>query len=201
MTDQSQLEKLNMLRDVVDAYGADPARWQQAQREELEDFAMSDPMARAVMDEALALDRLLAVSDESSQRDVSFGLAQRIMQAADETPQDGGVLNEGQRNDATDARPQRETGGASIHQIAAFKSDTPKQRARTSWAAGVMVAASMAASLAFGVYLGGTTSVAAPIGQVIASLEPRLVGGTVGDSSGESEDVFDSEEPDEESVL
>jgi hypothetical protein len=46
-------------KTIVDAYGADPARWPAAERDSALQFMARDPRARAWLDEARALDDLL----------------------------------------------------------------------------------------------------------------------------------------------
>ena len=52
--------KLERFRTLVDAYGADPARWPARERGPAEALAAGNAEARALMDQAAALDRVLA---------------------------------------------------------------------------------------------------------------------------------------------
>ncbi|EGF91288.1 hypothetical protein ABI_27030 [Asticcacaulis biprosthecium C19] len=51
-------------RDILDAYGADPARWPDGEREDARAFAASNPEAAEWLAEARALDDMLRVVDE-----------------------------------------------------------------------------------------------------------------------------------------
>ncbi len=72
---------LDRFRDILDAYGAEPARWPEAERAAALSFAEADAAARAWLDEEVRFDRLL---DAAPAAVPSAALAARIAAAAPE---------------------------------------------------------------------------------------------------------------------
>ena len=56
---------------IVEAYGADPKRWPEAERAEAQAFALQ-PEAAAILAEARGIDALLDASDESAPVSLAF---------------------------------------------------------------------------------------------------------------------------------
>ena len=81
-TDAAALERLS---DILDAYGGDPDRWPDAEREPALDLLARSADARLLRDEALRLDAAL---DLLPAAEPSNGLEARILAAAQQTPQD-----------------------------------------------------------------------------------------------------------------
>jgi hypothetical protein len=75
-------------KELLDAYGADPARWPQSEREAALAFAKSSDEARRLLDEAAALDRLIDLADTAA---VTPALQARIL-AAFPQPRRAGVI-------------------------------------------------------------------------------------------------------------
>ena len=69
---------LERFKDLVAAYGADPARWPERERLAALDLLQRSADARSVMEEARAIDRLLDLSPTTS---VSSDLQTRILAA------------------------------------------------------------------------------------------------------------------------
>ncbi len=122
---------LARLEEVLDTYGSDRARWPAGERQALERVIAKDAQAARLLGEATALDRMLALAPAG---EASPALASRIVAAA---VADGS--REARVVPITAARPERRTkgGGFSI---------------RSSLMA--PAAALLAASFAFGIYLG-----------------------------------------------
>jgi hypothetical protein len=141
MTDAAT--ELRQLSRLLDAFGADPRRWPVAERTRFGALITASPEARRLFDEARALDAVLAESEAEAA--ASPDLLDRIMRAAAATPQvaqkpPGNVI----------ALPTRQPApGRSTEQA-------PGRSAITRRAA--QAATLLAASLAFGVYLGALAS-------------------------------------------
>lgn len=71
-------------RTLVDAYGADPARWPARERAAAEALLAGDEQAHAVLDEAAALDRILAGAPPVT---ASTGLRDVIRRMTQDMPQ------------------------------------------------------------------------------------------------------------------
>jgi hypothetical protein len=63
--------KLDEFRDRLDAHGADLSAWPEAQRAASERLLAGDPVARAALQEAQQLDRLIARSMQAASTDAS----------------------------------------------------------------------------------------------------------------------------------
>ncbi len=101
-TDVAGLERL---RDILDAYGGDPDRWPDAEREPALDLLARSADARLLRDEALRLDAAL---DLLPAAEPSSGLEGRILAAAQHTPQD--VARAASVASLDDARVRRAVG-------------------------------------------------------------------------------------------
>ena len=130
-------EKRETLARLLAAYGADRTRWPAASRDRFRDLIASDAEAQRLVREAEALDGLLQAADASPAA-VSADLVARVMQRAAEVPR---------------AKPMpREP--ADVVDIAARRAARRVPQSpgyRSEWRA----AAVLAASLAFGLYIGG----------------------------------------------
>ena len=69
---------LDRLKEIVGAYGADPARWPATERVAAQDLLERSAAARRLRDEAAALDRIL---DQAPQAASSALLAARILRS------------------------------------------------------------------------------------------------------------------------
>lgn len=76
--------ELERLRELIDAYGADPHRWPEGEREEAAVFAEGSPEAQRLQAEARRLDAVLAQAPDPA---LSPTLGTKILALAD-TPQD-----------------------------------------------------------------------------------------------------------------
>lgn len=76
---------LERLRDILDAYGGDPDRWPDAEREPALDLLARSADARRLREDALRLDAAL---DLLPAAEPSAGLEERLLAAARRTPQD-----------------------------------------------------------------------------------------------------------------
>lgn len=72
-------------QQLLDTYGSDRARWPAAMREHVEVTLASDPRTKAILKEAMALDRLLDQAPRVS-IDRERALAQRILAATKARP-------------------------------------------------------------------------------------------------------------------
>lgn len=120
---------IGRLEEVLAVYGANPARWPDGERASLRKLCANDPQARSLFEEASALDRLL---DAAPAGDASAALKARIVASA--------AAEARARVVPLDAYRKRHTGGAA-----------PLRRS------GFWPAAALAASFAFGIYLGTTS--------------------------------------------
>ncbi|MGD9868316.1 MAG: hypothetical protein AB7U38_10005 [Hyphomicrobiales bacterium] len=122
---------IGRLEHVLAVYGANSGRWPDAERASLRELCARDPQAKGLLDEASALDRLL---DAAPAGNASAALQARIVAAA--------AAESGARVVPIDSFRERRAagGGLSLRR------------------GGFWPAAALAASFAFGIYL-GTTSV------------------------------------------
>ena len=74
-------DEVAALAALLEAYGADPARWPQEKRRAAEQLVARDPRARALLGEAQALDRLLDAAPGAEAGRVA-ALSTRILAAA-----------------------------------------------------------------------------------------------------------------------
>ncbi len=95
---------LERLRDILDAYGGDPDRWPDAEREPALELLARSADARRLRDDARHLDAALDVLPAA---EPSAGLEERIVAAARRTPQDAGRTSNVAALD--DARARRDT--------------------------------------------------------------------------------------------
>lgn len=148
MTTGERQDGLQRLASVLEAYGADPARWPPGERTRLVALTAADAQAAKLVAEARALDRLLA-TPPARDRAAEANLLEAIVARAEATPQPKAETVHGAEvidlDDARDARRQ-----------------TPARQARMRPAAGTWRAAGLlAASLLVGLYL-GVSGIAAP---------------------------------------
>ncbi len=128
MQDKDTKKGLARLEEMLDTFGADPARWPVSERAALEALAGTQDQARRLIDEAQALERVM---DTAPVLKASHALKARIVAAA--------------ANDAVrEARvlPITASPGRSEHSLRV-------RRSALMWPA-----AALAASFAFGLYLG-----------------------------------------------
>jgi hypothetical protein len=103
MKDRSNNEfNLARFRTIVEAYGADRARWPDDERVAALSFAERSPEAKAILREAARLDRLL---DRARGVEPSDGLLRAISAIPDQHPQTA-APGAGPALDAADARPE-----------------------------------------------------------------------------------------------
>ncbi len=170
--------KLEKLEGVLDTFGSDMARWPAAEREALETLVRADKPARRLYDEAKALERLM---DTASAGTASAALSSHIVAAA---------LEDGAR-EATVIPLLSSSQGVQKHDRTWRASQTrPIRRAVSMWPA-----AALAASFAFGLYMGATDIGGAAVEDVLrvtitdssrsdASGAPWLEDSTSGDGGG-----------------
>jgi hypothetical protein len=87
-TGTNDTSELARLRDILDAWGGDPGRWPDAEREPALALLARSADARRLLDDALRLDAAL---DLLPAADPSPGLEDRIVAAARRAPQDASV--------------------------------------------------------------------------------------------------------------
>lgn len=133
MADRTTDERLARLAMVIDAYGANRRRWPAGMAEGNADLLSAEPAAQRMLDEAAALDRMLAAAD--ADRGPAAGQARLAALSARI------VVAAGQ-----DARPTAE-----IIRLADRGRAVPRPLKRADWRA----AALLAASLLSGLYIGG----------------------------------------------
>lgn len=132
MTAKKQMTKrenkgLKRLENILDTYGAMRSRWPESERESLEGLIERDVAAQRMLDEAAALDRVI---DMAPGMTASQDLKDRIMAAAmNDSEKEARVVPIGSRKRGT--------------------SDAGAGHVGTYWPA-----AALAASFAFGLYLG-----------------------------------------------
>lgn len=148
MTTSERQDGLQRLRTVLEAYGADPARWPAAERDALTALTAADPSAAQLVSQARALDRLLATP---SARDpaAEARLISAIVARAEATAQ----------TSRTAASPSDVVDLASARD-ARRRAPTPQPRLRPATGAW-RAAGLLAASLVVGLYL-GVTGIAGP---------------------------------------
>jgi len=112
------------LAEVLDIHGANPARWPEAERAALEARVRRDAEAARLVAHAKALEQVMA---KASPAGMPEGLRERVM---------AGVLSDGER-------------AARVIPLEAGRVRAMRPRSRSVWPA-----AALAASLAFGIYLG-----------------------------------------------
>ncbi len=128
MQDKDTKKGLARLEEVLDTFGADPARWPVSERAALEALAGTQDQARRLIDEAQALERVM---DTAPVLKASHALKARIVAAATNDPvREASVV------------PITASPGRSGHSLRA-------RRIALIWPA-----AALAASFAFGLYLG-----------------------------------------------
>lgn len=135
---------LEELRGVLDAYGADPARWPQSAREQLVSLTTQSTEAARLLEEARALDQVLGFAPVAGERDVrsaSAGLLARL--AAMEESSGASSVSTG--------NPSLGAGEATIVAFPAGKPAPRKASRAISW----REPAILAASLLIGVFAGG----------------------------------------------
>jgi hypothetical protein len=118
---------MDRLQAVLAAYGADPARWPESDRELAPLLAAADPSLTTSLENARSLDAALA---HASRPVAPAAAAQRLVAHVDETP--GNVVAFAPRGAKRAAAPRPRLSGR------------------------LAVAASLAASLALGIYLGAS---------------------------------------------
>lgn len=135
MTDATRQNELETFRSLLDAYGADRARWPAGAARRWESLLRSDSEARRLLAEAAAFDRLLdQAATEADESPASRALADRILASAAARP----LL-----------RPSPLPGNVTV--LAPRRAPPPPRFARrTEWRA----AALLAASLLCGLYIG-----------------------------------------------
>lgn len=146
-----------ILARLLAAYGADRARWPAASRNRFDDLIARDAEARRLVREAEALDGLLQTADASPSA-VSAELVARVMRRAAEAPQ---------------AKPIPR-GPADVVDMAARRPVLRVPRSsghRSEW----RVAAVLAASLAFGLYIGGQG-----LGSEVVDVAAQSLGQSIG---------------------
>jgi transposase len=135
MNDGRNISK-ERLAEVLDAYGADAARWPQAERAGLLRLASDDPQAARLLQEARALDRLLALGDREPARAPALGpLGNRILA------------------DFAAVMPAAAGGPAGGGEVVAFPGPRARMQ-RLPRRQPAVVAAALAACFALGIYLG-----------------------------------------------
>ena len=77
--DGNKKNELDRLEELLDTFGADPERWPAAERSALETFAGTDKLARQMFVEAQALERVMDAAPAGS---VSAALKAKIVAAA-----------------------------------------------------------------------------------------------------------------------
>ena len=126
--DGNTKKQLGRLENVLNVFGADPNRWPAAKRDVLEDLVRTDKSAAKLLDEAEALMRVM---DTAPARLANTALRTRIAAAAlDDPTRDATVVP---------LAPKRGQTGRTF----------PIRRAVSMWPA-----AALAASFAFGLYMG-----------------------------------------------
>lgn len=143
MTTDERQDELQRLAAVLEAYGADPARWPAAERASLTALTAADPRAAALVAEARALDRLLATPP-----------------ARDPTAE-ARLLEEIMARAAATQRPRAEPGHDSavvdLSSAREARRRAPSRQPSALPAAGTWRAAGLlAASLLVGLYLGAS---------------------------------------------
>ena len=169
--DGNTKKKLTRLVEVLDTFGADPNRWPAAERTVLEAFVKADKSAAELFIEAKALARVMDAAPAGS---ASAALSARIVAAALEDPAREATV--------VPLAPTRRQAGQTFS----------IRRAASMWPA-----AALAASFAFGLYMG-----IAGIGGTAVEDVLRVA---VTESSGNDADSFswleDSAGADEEGLL
>lgn len=172
MTQDKDTKKyLARLEEVLDTFGADPARWPVSERAALEALAETQDQARRLIGEAQALERVM---DSAPALKASDALKARIVAAAANDP-------------VREARvvPITTSPGRSGHSLRV-------RRAALMWPA-----AALAASFAFGLYLG----VSGVGGQAFESaFQVAAINGAAGDAEAFSW-LEDDSGPDAEDLL
>lgn len=128
---------LDLLQDVLDAYGGDRTRWPAHVRLELSQLLSVSPQARELLAGAQALDRLLDMAPAVS-KEKTDALAQRILAQAARSPRV-----------ATSTTP-----------VQAIRPAVPQWR---RFSAGM---AALAASLMIGVLAGQSSAIAPTVGEI-----------------------------------
>ncbi len=77
-------DKLDRLKNVLDAYGADPARWPDADRAELADLLEAGSISASERQSSRETDQVLAGASSPA---LPAGARARLLQAARDTPQ------------------------------------------------------------------------------------------------------------------
>lgn len=135
--------KMARLESVLDAFGADAARWPTAERDALEDLVRTNKAARQLVGEARALERVM---DTASAGNASDALRSHIVIAAmEDTSRETTIIPL--------ALKQRQSRNART---------TSVQRSIPMWPA-----AALAASFAFGLYLGAAGIGGAAVEEVL----------------------------------
>lgn len=148
---QDQIERLTRL---VSAYGGDSSRWPVVDRARLRSFVASDPQAQRLIDDARTFDAVLDAASAEVLGDATPAgdIAERLMMRLGET-------EAAQTVEAAARGAGVETDTAAAAKVIPFPSKQVDSRApgslteqspAASWAAGAM----LAASLAFGVAVG-----------------------------------------------
>ena len=127
--DQNAQLKRARLETVLDTFGSDPNRWPAHERGALEAFIETDADARRLLGEALALTRVMQAAPASK---ASAGLKSRIAAAINEDTGRGARIVPIQAARTRSAQPL-----------------SMRRRHRAVWSA-----AALAASFAFGLYMG-----------------------------------------------
>jgi hypothetical protein len=178
--DDKRAGELRELADLLDTWGGNAERWPAAAREHITRLAASGPEAARLLAEARALDRLL---DRAADHPTPFSpasaaaLTDRILAAA-------------MSSTAPGAAPAHLSSTRS--NVVPFRAPVrPALAPRRSFATGWPAAGLIAASLATGLYLGGSVNLA-PLLQEIAEVaglssvvDPSLA--SIGDDLGEEE--------------
>ena len=137
MMDKSDKDDgMKRLRKVIDAYGGAPGCWPEAERAVLEELVRTSEEARRWQEEAVILDRLLALSAPNETEQDDAATADRKLAAT--------ILAR------LDTAPARE---ADIIPFMPRRNGQPAPR-RAVWRTGLPAAAVLAASLLIGVWVG-----------------------------------------------
>ncbi|MEZ5923935.1 MAG: hypothetical protein R3D57_06070 [Hyphomicrobiaceae bacterium] len=139
----ANLERLNI---AIDAFGGDPSRWPDGEREALKAIVKHHPELKARLREERALDRVLAQAPAVPAEQLDR-LRERIMGAI-----------------AAEARAYDDRAGATVVPLP-MRARSPRPILRQSWPA----AAALAASLLIGVWLGSSEFSQPAVESLVAS--------------------------------
>lgn len=172
MTSENKLAELIDFEQVLDTFGANPARWPEARRERLTELAASDNRAQRLLREAKALDAMLsraAGPPTGDTRALADRIAGAISSAYDAAPLRP-LISERPAASAKDrpgtviAWPRK---GPRSTAPAAVPVTVMPRRDRAPWRA----AALMAASLLVGIFVGAMDVMPSNVSQLVAGIE------------------------------